>query len=247
VPAPDDAPVPDGEDMARAPNKPAEAVPAQVIGQSQASSTRAFSSPSRVPVAQISEPVVPRNADDVLHNAIVRQLSDEIQNPPAEEPVNPALQTLSQIMLARQAGQPLAPLQEDIARQTVGLDVANKTSWHLYRRYRTDKLVLWLLADDRVDQLLFRMFKRGDFSTTEALVLKKLCQTNIRELADELLAEIQSGAPEFDAGEAMAAMDYTVQVTEREGQNALVNTTPQGREIVRKLIFSARQKLFPKK
>ena len=200
-----------------------------------------------MPVAQLAEPVIARSPDDVLHNIIVRQLADELKNPPPQEPENPALKALSQVMLARQTGATLVPFREDIAKQIIGGEELDKMSWHLYRRYRSGKLLLYLQADDAVDRFLFRLFHRGDFTPTEALILKRLIQAEVKSLAEELIQELREGAVDLNPDEALTKLDYTLRTSDTAGQTMLANTTPIGREIVRKLVLTARRRLYPKK
>ena len=199
------------------------------------------------PIAQIVEPVIPRNADDVVHNVMLRQLTADAANPPPPPEVPPALQVMRQIQEYKDNGQPLAPLESTLARLTSGADVSNRASWMLYRKYRNDKLTRYLESDARMDVTLFRMFARGDLNPTEVLVLKKLCQTEISDMAKELLQEVQEGTPDLNPAEATSKMDMSFEVSERAGAKALEGTTPQGREIVRKLVFHARRKLYSKK
>lgn len=203
---------------------------------------------SATPVAQVAEAVLPRNPDDVIHNVIVRQLSDEIQNPVTEEPESAALQALAAVVTARQEGKSLEPYRQQLGVQLSGGDELNRLAWHLYRRYRVNKLVKWLQADEIMDRMLMRCFRRGDFTPTEALVFKKLSQTTVNELATELLDEIKESAGPADAGELITKLDVSTKAVEEDPGRALLSkTTPQGREIVRKLVFTARQKLFQKK
>jgi hypothetical protein len=199
------------------------------------------------PVAQLAEPVLPRNADDVLHNIIVAKLADEVKNPPPQEPENLALKALSQVMLARQSGASLVPFRDDISRQISGGEELDKMSWHLYRRYRSGKLLLYLQADNAVDQFLMRVFNRGGFSPTELLVLKRLIQAEVKSLSEELIQELREGAVELNPDEALTKLDYTLRTSEVAGHSMMSQTTPQGREIVRKLVFTAKRKLYPPK
>lgn len=182
-----------------------------------------------------------------MHNVIVRQLADDLKNPPAQEPENQALKALAQVMMAQQTGASLVPYRDDIARQISGGEEADKMSWHLYRRYRAGKLLLYLQADEKMDQFLMRMFHRGDFSPTEALVLKRLMQSEVKDLSEELIKELREGAVELNPEEALTKLDYTMRTSETAGAIMMSKTTPQGREIVRKLVFRAQRKLYPKK
>jgi hypothetical protein len=176
-----------------------------------------------------------------MHNVIVRQLADDLRYPPKEEPESQALGLLADIMVARQEGKSLEPYKDRLAQEISSSNELNTMTWRLYRRYRVSKLVRWLKADDEMDRFLLRCFTRGDFTPTELLIFKKLSQSNVKELAEELLAESREGISEMRAEDVLTKLDIGSKIT--EGSQFLSRTTPQGREIVRKLVFTARRRL----
>ena len=200
------------------------------------------------PIAQVVEPLVPRNPDDVIHNVVVRQLADDIENPPKEAADTLPLDMLTQIMCARRDGKTLEPFKPELTRMLQSTEELYKLVWLLYRRHRCGQLVDWLSADDVVTRFLMRCFRRGDLTPTEALVFKRMSVAAIKELVEEHMKEMQEGtslASASQANDLLGKLDLNLKVGETATHSILSKTTPQGREIVRKLVFTARQKMFP--
>jgi hypothetical protein len=189
---------------------------------------------------------MPRGPDDIIHNVAVRQLKDDEETPPIEQE-SPELKTLGAIAQARLEGKSLdADIKAATARTLAGGEDLDRLTWHFYRRHQTKKLVDWLEADDRADRFLLRLYRRGDLNATEALIMKKLSNSKVKELADELLQGLRDGYPEMNHEEALINVDLGARITTAT-QTLMEKTTPQGREIVRKLVFTARQRVKPAK
>lgn len=198
-------------------------------------------------IAKPTEPVIPRNAEDVIANVITRQLVDEIEEPP-EEPLDPEIFSLRETMRAVDDGRPVGELLPLIARATSGQDQLDTLVYTHYRRSRAKKLARWLENDARIDRVLERIFKRGDFTPAEALVFKQLAQNQVKALATELLNEIRHGVPTVEPEEAATRIDYSLQITEKVKESKQFSKmTPQGREIIRRLLFQARAVMYPEK
>lgn len=201
-------------------------------------------------IAQVADPIVPpRNPDDVVHNIVVRQLADDIASPPAASDEESALSMLSQVMQARKEGKSLEAFKHDLARLLQNTDELYKLVWHLYRRHRCDQLLDWLTADDAITKFLTRCFRRGDLTPTEALVLKRMSTSAIKELVDEYrtaMSESETLSSHGESSDLLSKLDVTLKLEDKNTHSILTKTTPQGREIVRKLVFTARQKMFDK-
>jgi len=182
-------------------------------------------------------------------NVINRQLLDEIENPPEADPLDPEIISLQEVLKAIDEGRPVAELTPLIAHATSGQDQLDTLVYTHYRRYRAKKLLRWLENDAHADRFLNRAFRRGDLTPAEALVFKRLAQSEIKEQAMQILNELREGAPTVAPEEAATRIDYNLHQT--SDRTVITKTfekmTPQGREIVRKLIFRARTKLFTKK
>lgn len=199
-------------------------------------------SPPPPPFAQGEAPVLPRSPEDIVHNLAVRQLVEDAENPPVDEE-SPELRVLETLVQARSAGKGFdAEIKAEAGRLLAGGESMDRLAWHLYRRHQTKKLVDWLQADDRADRFLLRLYRRGDLTASEALVMKKLSSSRVKEMAEELLQGLRDGYPEANPEEMFHSLALTAQVTTKT-QTLLHKTTPQGREIVRKLIFTARQRI----
>ena len=85
--------------------------------------------------------------------------------------------------------------------------------------------------------------RRGDLTPREALVFKQLNMNDMARTVSELLDSIERRAGAFEA-EDVRRMDFTLQVTEKTSFKQFDGTTPQGREIIRKITLRARKKLI---
>jgi len=244
--------------LRKRPAKPAEDTPEQPPAEAEPAPAQPPIEPPKVarppkpaqPVAQVVDPVLPRNPDDVIHNVIVRQLADDIEEQPKEQAESPPLQMLGQIMQARREGKSLADFKAELAGMLRSTEELYKLVWFLYRRHRCNQLVDWLQADDAITRFLMRCFNRGDLTPTEALVLKRMSAASIKELVDEhreAMLEGTDNASQTHAEDLLAKLDLNLKLGSTASHSILAKTTPQGREIVRKLVFTARQKMFPKK
>lgn len=193
----------------------------------------------------LAEPVIPRNADDVVHNVIVRQLLDDqnAANPGATLVRSPVLETMRRVTDAVRDGTSLVPLKPLIERFTLANTELAQVVGTMFVRYQTERLVSWLEDQDQLERFLRRCMQRGDLTPAEALVFLNMTKNEIKAIAEVLSEALKHGIPEPDAGVVSSKMDYTLQVTERQAMKDFNKTTPQGREIVRKLVFRARKKL----
>lgn len=186
-----------------------------------------------------SEPVLPLTEQDIVRNLLNRQNDDDAREGVREEPADPAMLALVRLQDLRDSGQSLQVLKDDLARITQSADLDDRVTALLYRKIRNRKLRRWLEASDSVDRLLWRAHKRKDMDVSEALVMKRLCVTEIAAIAEELLAAVEGGAP-VNAEEALDKLDTAARA---EQSKPCAGTTAQGREITRKLAGSLRKRL----
>lgn len=194
---------------------------------------------------RLVEPVLPRNAEDMIQNVIVRQLLDDQHLPQRVPPRegNPILGTMRQVITAARDGKTMAPLQPLIERYTQANNDMAQVLGHMFLRYKNDQLVTWMETEEQLETFLQRCMRRGDLTPAEALVFLKLCKDEIGKNVKSLQEQLEKGVPQLDATAATTKMDYTYQITEREAMKGFEQTTPQGREIVRKLVLTARKKM----
>lgn len=184
-----------------------------------------------------------RSPEDIIHNVMERQLLDDLENPPPQDPKDEALELWFKITAAKDKGESLAPFAEEIARLTHGNDAEIKLARALYTRIRIRRFFRQVESDEVIDRFLHRCMKRGDLTAKEALVFK---QSNLSEMR-ETLKEIINGQQEpvaFIPEDDLAKMDWSLQMTEKTTTKMMGKTTPQEREIIRKITIRARRKMY---
>ncbi len=196
----------------------------------------------------MAEPIDdPRSPEEVIHNVMVRQLADDMANPPQEEGDTPALKLLAELQRRKDTGQSVVPLQHDIAAITQGMEVETRITFLAFLSVQNRHLLGWMKSGDSLNKLLWRMCNRGDLKPHEAIVLKRL-QLQEQQLIAQTLREVLNNGNIQLGDNALATMDYVVQVTDRTKiHKDFDKMTAQGREIFRKVIVRARRKMYPEK
>lgn len=206
------------------------------------------------PPAEYKPPVQPqsllgcmdvRTPEDVIHNVMMRQIRDDLDNPPPPENEHPALALLKKVQDARDAGQSLEPFKEEAAKILQGVEQEEKFTLLVMRVLNLRKLRRQLETSEALDKFLHRIAKRGDLTSREALIFKQLNVNEIAKTAKELVDRLeQPGAAEAFASMDFAKMDYSLTVTDKTVSKEFAGTTPQGREIIRKITMQARRKIY---
>jgi hypothetical protein len=201
--------------------------------------------PVHRPVAEAGEFTIARSAEDIVANVINRQLIDDLENPPQGVEVDSEITSLREVFKAIEDGRSIAELTPLIAQATSGQEQLDQLVHMHYRRYRAKQLVTWMENDAFMNKFLQRVFRRGDFTPAEALVFKRMSQTTVKDLAEQILGELREGAPMVSPEEAATRIDYNLYATTRQvlTEKTFQKMTPQGREIVRKLVFRARTRI----
>jgi hypothetical protein len=95
-----------------------------------------------------------------------------------------------------------------------------------------DRLVNFLYARKQLEQLLLSAAMRGDLTPTEQLAF----MTIVLKETETISQRIRAGAnSEKDIMSLLNKVDYTMQVSESDSLKKFKDTTPQGREIIRRL------------
>jgi hypothetical protein len=201
--------------------------------------------PVNRPIAEAGEFAIVRNAEDVVANVINRQLIDDLENPPEGVEVDSEITSLREVFKAIEDGRSISELIPLIAQATSGQEQLDQLVHMHYRRHRAKQLVIWMENDAFMNKFLQRVFRRGDFTPAEALVFKRLSQTTVKDLAEQILNELREGAPMVSPEEAATRIDYNLHATTKHvlSEKTFQKMTPQGREIVRKLVFRARTRI----
>ena len=198
----------------------------------------------RPPVASTGLLPCVRSPEDVIHNVIERQLRDDLDEPPQIEPKDEALELWFKVIAAKDAGKPLEPFAEDIARVTHGNDTELKLAQALYTRIRIRRFFRQVESDEVIERFLHRCMRRGDLTAREALVFKQNNLAEMRETLKDIIHNNDAEPVAFIPEEDLVKMDWSLQMVEKTTSKTMCQTTPQEREIIRKITLKARRMMF---
>jgi ribosomal protein L19 len=174
----------------------------------------------------------------------MRQLGADLDNPPEPDPGNPLVTLLKKVQRAKDTGQPLAVYAEEASKHLQGLDAEEKVAVAAIRHARLREICEGLETRIALNRFLRRLFKRGDLSAREALIFKQLTDAQVEQQTKALLDSLKSGTPDAVTPEDFTKMDWSLQVSEKSSSKAFEGTTPQEREIIRKITITARRKIY---
>jgi ribosomal protein L19 len=186
----------------------------------------------------------PRTPEEIIHNVIMRQLEDDVENPPEPEPGNPLVALLKKVQNAKDTGLPLAAYADEAAKHLQGLDAEEKLTAATVRHVRLREICEGLETRTAINRFLRRLFKRGDFNAREALVFKQLTDAQLETQIKAMLDGIKTGNQDAVTHEDFMSMDWSLKMTEKASAKAFEGITPQEREIVRKITITARRKIY---
>ena len=185
----------------------------------------------------------PRTPEEIVHNVILRQLIADQANPPEEEPPDEALELLRQIQEDKDAGKPLDKYVDPVTKIIQGQEAEERLTLSMARRQAVRQMQREMREVDKVGRFLHRCVMSGKLTISESIVWHKMKMDSLRKQVEELSKRLEESGQSFTV-EDITKMDYSLQVTEKTVSKQLEGTTPQGREIVRKIVFRARRKLF---
>ena len=193
-----------------------------------------------------AEPAIPfpRTPEEVIHNVILRQLEDDLEDPPEPEPENPLIVLLKKVQKAKDTGQPLAVYAEEASRLLQGLDAEEKFTVATVRHARLREIAEGLETRTAINRFLRRLFKRGDLTPREALVFKQLTEVQLETQVKALTDSVKSGTADAVTPEDFTRMDWSRTLVEKTSVEAFKGITAQEREIVRKITITARRKIY---
>ena len=183
-----------------------------------------------------------RGAIGQVHNVIVRQLDArfqdarvqvEIEREIEDAKADSVLNTLSKVVGSIKTGESIT----DETRESVTKLISNQEDraeliQNLLLTHQYDRLVRYTKIRDHLERVMLTCAKRGDLTAAEALAFMKITM----EQTDSISSEVRAGATSVqDLMGMLNKVDFAVQIGEKELEKKFANTSPQGREIVRRL------------
>lgn len=174
-------------------------------------------------------------SEGVLNNLIVRELNDPTG---PTEPLSPTIGVLQRLIEGLTFGTDLSGIKDEVLRivqhQPEKADLFNA----LISMINQERVVDAVITRGQTEKLIKRAANRGDLTTTEALVVWRLCNNVIQE------AQQNNGkSKSMDSVAVVEKVDYARQKSENKHSTRWENTTPTGREIMRKKLYDLRREI----
>lgn len=160
----------------------------------------------------------------------------QVSNPSHPQiPINdPALSVLQQVVEGFSNGTSLAHLSEQINQLISNQEQRAELISSLVMSHEYQRLVKYLAVRAHLEDQLIESALRDDLSVSERIMLLKLVGDETQSTANK----VQAGSTTVkDILGLMNKVDYKLQLGERSLGSKFKKTTPQGREIVRRVAF----------
>jgi hypothetical protein len=171
----------------------------------------------------------------LLEQVLYRQAEDVIAGkgePAPEQPNDPALEMLTQMISALSSGQGLDHLKPKITQLLSGQGEQSELVNNLLVAHDVTRLPGYLKARFTVEKYLFDCLGRNDLTPAEALAFLKLTKEEI----DIITQRVRGGATSVrDVSALVDKADVLNRLSEQQLVDKFSKTTAVGREILRKV------------
>jgi len=169
----------------------------------------------------------------VMNDLVTRHMIDVLsgqEEAPNMEP-DASLTVLNSLVHAFSSGETLDRLKPDIDRLTMAQDDRMLLVNSLTTQHSLIRMARLMLARDRLERFMLASVERSDLTPSEALLFLKMIQTD--------MSEIQSHIKPTAIKDSKGLVDKVDHAQKKAIATTLSrydNTSPQGREIIRKVI-----------
>jgi hypothetical protein len=146
---------------------------------------------------------------------------------------SPVIRIISQLVQAFNAGTSTDAVREEVTRILNSQEERAELIDGLLVANDVDRLPNYLRARSVIEQYLLGCASRSDLSPAEALAFLKIVQVEIEGISSRVRGGAVSGRR--DVMGLIDKADFVTRVSEVELSKKFSNTTPQGREILRKV------------
>ena len=186
---------------------------------------------------RIKPVLVPPTSDmAVINNLIARELLD---NSGPIEPVSPTIAVLCSLIERMSRGQNLTEIKDQLTTITTNQKEKSEIYSAILNLIDQERSMDSVVARAHIEKLLKRCSMRGDMSSAELLVAYRLHNEAIEKVQGR-----QSKTQSVDTVTIVEKVDVKNHEDERHAQQRWENTTPQGREIIRKKLFTLKREIM---
>lgn len=173
----------------------------------------------------------------LVERVVTRQLHRDIEEGASFSDVtqvndDPILTVLDRLITSFKHGSSTAGVREDVEKLLNARDERSELINSLMIAHDMDRLPDYLKVRRYIEKYLIRTALAGELSPAEALAFLKIAQGEI----DTISSSVKSGtAPGKAVDELITKADFVSKASEKELAEKFKNTSPQGREILRKI------------
>lgn len=211
------------------PKKPRKATPpAEVKGESPVKARRDDSFAIELSMSP---------AMKLVRNVVERHLEKEEQDQPPKTD-DPVLSVIDAIVDGIKHGTDLGGTQDQVTKLISNQESRSELIDSLFLTHDYDRLIRYAKARATIENVLLAAAERNELTPAEALAFLSLVQTESKTIQ----AKIKAGATNVkNVLELLEKADYAVQVGQVDLVKKFSKTSPQGREIIRRLTYKLSQ------
>lgn len=168
----------------------------------------------------------------VLNDLFTRHMVDVLDGDVPSPDLSPdkSLSVLDDLVKAFSSGEGLDRIKSEVDRLTMAQEDRMTLVTSLVTQYNLVRMSRLMLARDRLELFMMAASSRGDLTPSEAILFLKMIQTDMTEIQTQLKPTTIKDAKGLVDKVDYAQRKVTVS-TDYE------STSPQGREIIRKLMY----------
>lgn len=176
-----------------------------------------------------------RVMNDLVTRHMIDVLNGEVEAPQMEP--DASLVVLNDLVHAFSSGEGLDKIKPDVDRLTMAQEDRMTLVNSLTTQHSLIRMVRLMMARDRLERFMLSSLERSDLTPNEALLFMKMIQTDMAELQVHL-----KPTPIKDSKGLVDKVDYAQKKAVGDSLSRYDKTSPQGREIIRKIIHGLLKK-----
>lgn len=187
------------------------------------------------------EPMVPTNAGALVNNALCREIAAPNSKKPADDTVDPQVVLLDELAQGITYGTDLNHIKDDIIR--ISSYQAEKAELFnvIMRGIDLNRARDFVLMRANAERHLLAASMRGDLKSPEYLAFLNYSNTELASIAEKLAEQHPLNTGESEG--LVSKVDHTKRTASALEEEAYKETTPQGREIIRRHVYKLRTKI----
>lgn len=147
---------------------------------------------------------------------------------------NPVLGTMLKLVDGIKGGEKLTELTKEVTQYVANQEARSELLSNLALTHDFERSVKYAIVRDKLESYLLSLAANDRLTPSQSIMFLKIVQ----EEADNIAARVRAGAnPVNDVVALLNRADFATQMEDEELQKKFAGTTPQGREIVRRLAY----------